>query len=133
MNRLLLSLCLASSLLPLVPTSASACSCAPATPEQYAKWADVVFTGVARDVTEAGMELATVFRVRVVYKGHASRVSEVHSGAHEESCGFRFREGTKYTVFADRGQGELSTNLCSGTKRGRIRHARYGLPPGRRF
>ncbi len=132
MNRLLLAMCLAASLLPLAPTSASACSCAPATPKQYARWADVVFTGVVQEVSETETERITLFRVRVLYKGKAPRHTEVHSGVQESACGVRFNDGSKYTIFADRSDGELWTSLCAGNRRGRIRHAKYGLPPGRR-
>ena len=133
MNRLLLTICLAASLLPLAPTSASACSCAPATPEQYARWADVVFTGVVKEVTETETQRRTLFELRVLYKGKARRHTEVHSGVQESACGVRFQDASKYTVFAGRSDGELWTGLCDGNQRGRIRHAKYGLPRGRRF
>ena len=133
MKRVLLSLCLAASLLPVAQTPASACSCAAASPEDHARWADVVFTGIAREVTETDTERITGFRLRVLYKGKARRNTDVHSGVQESACGVRFAEGQKYTIFASRSDGQLWTNLCSGNQRGRIRHARYGLPPGRRF
>jgi hypothetical protein len=104
-----------------------------ATPEQYARWADVVFTGVVEDVTETGMERAARFEARVVYKGRIRRHPTVRTAADEAACGVRFNQGTKYTVFAERTDQGLWTGLCSGNKRGKIRHARYDLPPGRRF
>jgi hypothetical protein len=133
MNRILVSLLLAASVLPLAQTSASACSCVAASPKEYARSADVVFTGVARGVTETDSERITRFRLRVLYKGRARRHTDIHSGVQESACGVRFGEGQKYTVFASRSDGELWTNLCSGNQRGRIRHARYGLPRGRHF
>ena len=133
MNRLLLATCLAASLLPLVPTPASACSCAPATREQYARWADVVFTGVVQEVTETVQQRVTLFEVRVLYKGRTGRHAEVRSGVQESACGTRFDDGSKYTIFARRYDDGLWTTLCDGNRRGRIRHAKYGLPRGRRF
>lgn len=125
---------LIAGLLPLTARGVSACSCFGDTPKQLARNADVVFTGIVERVTEIRKRLVTRFEIRVVYKGPLRRHMDVGSGSHEETCGVRFDEGMKYTVFAQRADdGDLGTTLCDGNKRGRIRHARYGLPRGRRF
>jgi hypothetical protein len=115
-----------------------ACSCAADTPEGYAKRADVVFTGIVRHVgggdpddgTQGDDSLKVRFRVKKVYKGKAKRASTVRTNESSAACGYGFSEGKRYTVFAQKKHGKLSTNLCSGTKRGGIDPDEYGLPDG---
>ena len=112
-----------------------ACSCVPATPRQHAKRADVVFTGrvtwitVARDDNGLlGDERVRVrFAVGRRYKGRIRPRVRIHTGTTGNTCRFIFRKGKRYTVFAYRHEGRLMTNICSGTKRGRIKPDRYGL------
>jgi tissue inhibitor of metalloproteinase len=114
-----------------------ACSCAADTPKGYAKRADVVFTGRVRAVANGDDDgvsgddnLRVRFRVKTVYKGKARRRTTVRTSESEAACGFTFDEGKRYTVFAQKANHKLSTNLCSGTKRGGINPDRYGLPEG---
>ena len=117
-----------------------ACSCAAETKKGYAKRADVVFTGRVRaiaggdsdDGTEGDDNLRVRFRVRKVYKGKATRITTVRTNESSAACGYGFEEGKRYTVFAQRAEKKLSTNLCSGTKRGGIDPDEYGLPEGHR-
>lgn len=110
-----------------------ACSCARLTPKEKADSADVIFTGRVRIIeqTDDG-SLVARFRARVLYKGRVRGQVKVSTAGDSAACGFGFREGSRYTVFAHR-DGGLSTNLCTGTKNGRIDHDRYGLPPGERL
>jgi Tissue inhibitor of metalloproteinase len=115
-----------------------ACSCAEDTPKGYAKRADVVFTGRVVEVRGGGSDDGTYgddnlkvrFRVKKVYKGKAKRATTVRTNESSAACGYGFSEGKRYTVFAQKEDGKLSTNLCSGTKRGGINPDRYGLPEG---
>ncbi len=132
MNRLLLVMCLTVSLLPLAPTSASACSCAPATPEEHGDNARMVFTGLARQTHRDESELTVRFRVQTVYKGEVDRRVTVVTASQSAACGCSFREGVHYTVFGTRKREPIATNLCTGTKRGEIDPEEYGLPPGHR-
>jgi hypothetical protein len=106
-----------------------ACSCAASAPEEAARQADVIFTGVAewnrRDKT---IIVSTGFSVDQVYKGSVDQPVVRHP-TEGPACGTRFREGTVYTVFAYLRSGELHTNLCSPTQRGGIDPRDFGLRP----
>lgn len=133
MRRVLLVLSLAAAMLPATISPAWACSCAAVSPEELARSAKVVFTGRARAVTDDGTTLVTRFTAGIVYKGSVPRHLEVVTSNQSAACGFPFREGQRYTVFGGKVRGgEMSTNLCTGTGRGGIQPADYGLPRGNR-
>jgi hypothetical protein len=108
------------------------------TPKGYAKSADVIFTGRVRDISGGDSDDGTLgddnfkvrFRVKKVYKSKVKRATTVRTNESEAACGYGFVEGKRYTVFAQKAKGKLSTNLCSGTKRGGIDPDKYGLPEG---
>lgn len=111
--------------------SATGCTCAGITSAQAFASAAAVFTGtaVSRTPTAPGPELSTLdpvlwtFRVESVAKGPVGVTVDVESSLGSASCGYDFRVGTRYSVFAIRIEGRLTTGLCSGTTAGRI------LPP----
>jgi hypothetical protein len=116
-----------------------ACSCAPSTPKQKAESADVVFTGKVLKITGGDTSNGSYgddnvkvrFRVGKVYKGNPRRHTKVFTNESGAACGYHFKKGEKYTVFADRhNNGTKHTNLCSGTKKGSIDPDTYGLPEG---
>jgi hypothetical protein len=114
-----------------------ACSCIASTPREYAKRADVAFTGRVTRIAVArgddgllGDEWVRVrFRVGRKYKGRIRPRVLLHTGTTGNTCRFIFRKGKRYTVFATRHhhRDRLTTNICSGTKRGRINPDRYGF------
>jgi hypothetical protein len=90
----------------------------------------VVFTGRVRVIEREEFEHTVRFRVTKVYKGQVDRRVTVVTASNSAACGCSFREGGTYTVFGRRRGEPFSTNLCSGTKKGGIDPAEYGLPPG---
>jgi hypothetical protein len=111
-----------------------ACTCAPATPRQHARAADVVFTGrvvnIVRPAPDNSMgddDVRVWFRVGRTFKGGTRAHRVVRTNESGAACGFTFRRGARYTVFAYREKQRLTTLLCSGTKRGRINPERYGF------
>ena len=110
-----------------------ACSCAELGKKDQAKTAEVIFTGKVVDVEKAGNYTKTRFKVAKVYKGDTKRYTNVFTESPDPGqCGFgySFKEDTKYTVFADWGNGKKYTDICSGTKKGEINPDNYGLPEG---
>ena len=138
LGRVLAVVALALSGVAATASPCWACSCAADTPKGYAKRADVIFTGRVLEVaggdsddgTHGDDNLKARFRVKKVYKGKATRITTVRTNESSAACGYGFAEGKRYTVFAQKAKKRLSTDLCSGTKRGGINPDKYGLPEG---
>lgn len=120
------SIVLACLLLPLAPTPAVACSCMPDDgPEQRAARAHAIFVGrlVSSDRPLLGVRspddrVTFHFDVDRVVKGAVAENARVVSPTDGAMCGVSLRNGERYTVFAYDDQGQLATNLCSGTHPG---------------
>jgi len=102
-----------------------ACSCAGGTDAEHFASADVVFIGAATEkddphgddeVVSTGRRVTWTFDVRSVQKGSVEDPARVRSASDEASCGFEFRIGKRYQVYAGRSGDNLSTGLCSGTR-----------------
>lgn len=107
----------------LFPPPARACSCIAEVPLCQSFWqADVVFTGEV--VTFEKLDPRQFFsrriaRVRVdrVWRGEVTGVVEVSTGGGGGDCGYGFRRGQQYVIYAHKGpHGTLSTNICTPTK-----------------
>ena len=104
---------------------ACACSCAPS--DFYADFAgsNAVFIGEVLDISSPGPEyppLVTVtFRIETAWKGAAaSSTTHVVTASSEAACGFPFRVGARYLVYAYRpgvppASDELWATLCTRT------------------
>src|ERR1044072_1813295 len=118
----------ASLLIFCTPSLVSACPCAfaPGTCQQAWKSGDVVFTGkVMRKVavgesvdidvpyTKYGFELT----VSEVFRGFAFEGQKVtvQTGTGGGDCGYNFKVGTSYLVYASSEYGQLFTNICTPT------------------
>jgi hypothetical protein len=121
-------------------TSADACSCVKQTPSELAAMSQVIFTGVARAYLDERPDTTLVeFQVETGYRGVAAgrvRVQAVGGRGPSElgaGCGWGFRLGREYTVFAldYDSDGVPNTNGCFRNVEGPISAATYGLPPGR--
>ena len=110
------------------PGPAWACSCVRdiggSEDDYFFRQADVVFTGTLTErreppfsLTRSSADPATfVFRVEAVHKGRASRVQGLTSAMSGASCGIELPEGRSALVFAERRDGELTANLCGGSR-----------------
>lgn len=128
MRRLLLVLALVLGLVPVLSGRALACSCAPQPPAEYARGADVVFTGRATAINNTVTVTTTVFAVDTVYKGSAERYRIIETPAQGGACGYGFAEGHLYTVFAFLDHsGRWQTSSCSGNLSHGIVAAKYKL------
>lgn len=138
MKRSLVVVVLAFSTVAAAAAPCAACSCIQQTPKEQAESADVVFTGVVKEIVgadpddgvEGDDELTVRFRVKRAYKGQVQRFTRVRTNESDAACGYPFAEGRKYTVFAWRDEGKLFTGLCTGTTQGEINPAMYGLGEG---
>ncbi len=112
----------------LLPDCASACSCAmlPGSQKEIVDGAladsEAVFSGEVVKIdrpspfkSSAALETDT-FRVSEVWKGPEQRTLEVHTALIGASCGYPFKEGQEYLVYAYTGKQGLQTDLCSQNK-----------------
>ena len=123
--RLLPALAILSLL--LVPSAASACSCMPSGPPCQALFqSDVVFVGTVKSIAtdeEAGSD-QRLFGRRLVtlsldrgIRGVKGSTVAVRTGQGGGDCGFDFKEGQTYLVYASRHpDGWLSAGICSRTR-----------------
>jgi cell division septation protein DedD len=102
-----------------------ACTCRPASDQEYFNQAEVVFTGtvVGRDDPNAGSQarsssdsIVWTFHVDRIYKGEAAEQQAVRSAMSGASCGFEFAMAQRYEVFARTSDGALTTGLCDGNR-----------------
>jgi hypothetical protein len=111
----------------LVPDCASACSCAiESNPKERVEFAvsdsEAVFSGEVvdfekgADSTMFGPTETVSFRVSEVWKGPQRETLEVSTPTQGSACGYAFKEGQEYLVFAYTGKQGLETDLCSSNK-----------------
>ena len=111
--------------------SADACSCLSSGPACQAFWTtDVVFDGTvvkieptARNETSSDRtfqvsEFVVTLQVRQSWKGVAGEMVQVTTSGSGASCGFDFKMGSRYLVFASRGGSDSRprVSLCSFTR-----------------
>ncbi len=112
----------------LLPDCASACSCAmlPGSQKEIVDGAiadsQAVFSGEVVKIdrpspfkSSAALETDT-FRVSEVWKGPEQETLEVHTALIGASCGYPFKEGQEYLVYAYTGKQGLQTDLCNPNK-----------------
>ena len=104
---------------------ACACSCAPSDFFGAFAGSNAVFLGEVLDISSPGSEypplVSVTIRVETAWKGApAPTTTRVVTAVSEASCGFPFRVGARYLVYAYRpdvppASGELWATLCSRT------------------
>ncbi|MCU5375832.1 cobalamin biosynthesis protein CbiN [Bacillus cereus] len=100
----------------ILPEKSYACECMKASPEERLQNNDVVFEGKVLEVQKKDGKTKTLFEVKRIWKGTNSSQVIVYTSF--SSCAFRFAEGGAYLVFSSyRGDENLETSMCSGTKR----------------
>ena len=110
----------------LIPDCASACSCAiESNPKERVEFAvsdsEAVFSGEVVDFEKGpdsmfGPTETVSFRVSEVWKGPQRETLEVSTPTQGSACGYAFKEGQEYLVYAYTGQQGLETDLCSSNK-----------------
>lgn len=125
-SRSLQAVALAAAILAgLHPTRpAAACSCAEPSPEVAYERASVVFAGTVTSIGQSFSQWLGVsqsgdrlirFTVSRRWKGVPDAREVVRAALTGEACGYPFREGGTYLVYAVGGF-ERTTGFCDGTK-----------------
>lgn len=118
---LLLLVCVAG--LTIVPELVFACTCIPLSPEETYEISTAVFAGRVVSI-EAPVEpmlssldpLRITFQVWRVWKGPDQSTIMIATARETMSCGYPFKEGGVYLVYAFGSEDEWSTHLCSRTQ-----------------
>ncbi|MGH2544037.1 MAG: hypothetical protein ACRDIB_14645 [Ardenticatenaceae bacterium] len=123
-GRIALLLVLLLSHFLTIPTPSFACSCAESFPPELAAGeAAAVFAGhvthipspPAGGVISSADLIPITFEVTQVWKGPADPVLTVRTERNDSSCGYSFREGEAYIVYARLSNGLLRTGACTRT------------------
>jgi hypothetical protein len=117
-------LILAASVLIAVRSASFACSCVPPKNAlQELEQAAAVFTGKLVELVKHGPEAGLFARVEAViavertWKGVDKKTVSVFTSSHSASCGYGFKEGREYLVYAFQdAEGRLTTTICSRTR-----------------
>ena len=126
----------AAFLLVCTPSFVSACTCviSPGTCTQGWKSGQVIFTGTVtgklsatapRTVDDHFTQNAFQFSVSETFRGSAVAGQEftVYTGMGGGDCGYEFKVGTAYLVYASAYQGKFVTTICTSTApAARMRH-----------
>ncbi|MBM7702415.1 hypothetical protein [Metabacillus iocasae] len=107
------------------PSKSYACSCVPTVPvKEELEQSDAVFSGkvIRKEHTKQNlyndgfaMEVyAVTFEVNRVWKGASNSHILVYTGMGGGDCGYSFKEGTDYLVYAH-GNDQLIAEICSRT------------------
>lgn len=125
MSRILSTVVLAlAGLLGLTAGAAEACSCIQPGPPCQEYWrADAIFVGTvtssertSRVPAQFGTGRRVTFTVASGFKGTAGDTAIVNTGLGGGDCGYPFKIGESYVVYASlRADGTLTTGICSRT------------------
>jgi hypothetical protein len=101
---------------------AAACQCVPSGPpcQKYFQ-SDVVFIGTVRSITwDAGADVLARVRVEfedaVPSRGGQGRSITVFTSNGAGSCGYPFKQGGRYLVYANRMSNQIVITICSRTR-----------------
>ncbi len=106
-----------------------ACTCIRVPPEESFERSTAVFAGrvVEKEFSKSIPELIlrgyssadpvkVTFEVSEIWRGPDYKTIVLTTAVSEASCGYSFREGEEYLVYAYGKENRLETGLCSGTK-----------------
>jgi hypothetical protein len=104
----------------LLPAQARGCDCVNSGPpcKAFAATSEV-FAGRVVKILATETEYRKVsFEVTATYRGSAGKTAEILTGSGGGDCGFDFREGKDYLVYAGPQQesGKLYTSICTRTR-----------------
>lgn len=124
MKKIIFLLFIIVSLLTVNTTLVSACSCvSPAPPKESLEKSTAVFSGKVVDIyTPLGFVVSSAdsvkitFEVSKVWKGPSYELLVVKTARDGASCGYSFKKGEEYIVYAYGEESELQTGICSRTK-----------------
>jgi hypothetical protein len=104
-------------LVALLPDCAYACSCmVPRPVERELADSSAVFSGEVIDVEKRPQVSTVTFRVSKLWKGKQQETRTVSTPSSDAACGYPFKEGREYLVYAHGKEESLKDNVCGRTK-----------------
>lgn len=105
----------------LLPDCASACSCGGGgSKEEIVEWAlshpGAVFSGEVVEVDKGSQISNVALRVNEVWKGPQQETIQVSTPSYGAACGYPFKKGQEYLIYAYKKEGPFKVDLCSQTK-----------------
>lgn len=116
----------------LLASSASACSCGggggPACQEAWSQWVSAIFlgrvtkieTGFSEKITPDSTIVLSMKRVTIQieegYRGVSGATADVLTASDEGACGYSFKSGERYLIFAYGDVKALHVSMCSATR-----------------
>jgi hypothetical protein len=101
------------------PQPTYACSCAPSPPPLEARdRANAVFVGTVSGLAPAdpaGADMLITFDLQQTWKGPTGPQLTIVTASSSASCGYEFKRGEQYLVYAAAQAGQIRTSLCSRT------------------
>jgi hypothetical protein len=89
----------------------------PVSIQRYISSSEAVFSGEVVEV-DKGSQISTVtLRASEVWKGPQRETLEVSTPSYGAACGYAFKEGQEYLVYAYTGKQGLEVDSCNGTQR----------------
>lgn len=82
--------------------------------EQEFGFSKAVFVGEVVEIDNSKPDAIVTFRVKKIWKGSKSETIVVRTNNQGKSCGYVFRQGEKYLVYAHN-DGALRTSICTRT------------------
>ncbi len=124
MRKIILALSIITILFIINISVAFACSCIePFPPKESLEKASAVFAGKVIDIdVPTGIMISSsdpvkvTFEVSKIWKGFDYKTLVATTARSGASCGFFFKQGEEYIVYARGKESELSISLCSRTK-----------------
>jgi hypothetical protein len=110
----------------LPPPCAYACSCGPVSIQRILSSSEAVFSGEVVEIEKRyqnyprasrGYRNTVTLRVSEVWKGPQRETLEVSTPSYGAACGYAFKEGQEYLVYAYTGKQGLEVDSCNGTQR----------------
>ena len=123
--RMLIFVVIIISTLVLETEPAYACSCVlPGPPDEELTNAAAVFSGRVIDIVKpinfgsisSADPIKVTFQVQEVWKGSVSLTTTITTARSGASCGYIFKKGSEYIVYADGSENNLSVSMCSRTQ-----------------
>lgn len=76
---------------------------------------DAIFVGEVIEIKNSQPDAIITFKVERIWKGDKTEKLLIFTDNRGKACGYNFKKGERYLVYAYKRDGELHTDICSRT------------------